>query len=120
MARSKLISLILLGLNLPILFVGLIDPLEGGIALLIAGAIFAFALFLGRTKPPVYLWVSYLVAFLVGVLTLIAAITIGRQGPYEGLDPLVRVGLWVYRLAVAGTLISAVVFWIGRLRQRAS
>jgi uncharacterized protein YqfA (UPF0365 family) len=120
MAKSKLISIILLGLNLPILFVGLIDPLEGGLALLLAGVVFAIALLVGRTKPPVYLWVSYLAAIVIGVLTIVAALTIGRQAPYEPLNPIVRIGVWVYRLAVAGTLVSTVIFWIGLIRQRAS
>ncbi|MEY4961340.1 MAG: hypothetical protein RLZZ249_37 [Actinomycetota bacterium] len=120
MAKSKLISIVLLGLNLPILFVGLIDPLEGGLALLLAGVVFAIALLVGRTKPPVYLWVSYLAAIVIGVLTIVAALTIGRQAPYEPLNPIVRIGVWVYRLAVAGTLVSTLIFWIGLIRQRAS
>lgn len=118
MARSKLISIILLALNLPILIVGLIDPLEGGLALLLAGAVFAIALLVGKTKPPVYLWASFLAAVLIGTLTIVAALTIGRQAPYEPLNPIVRIGLWVYRLAVAGTLVSTVIFWIGLIRQQ--
>lgn len=115
MARSRLVSIILLGLNLPILFVGLIDPLEGGLALLLAGIVFGIALWVGKTKPPIYLWASYAAALLIGVLTIVAALTIGRQNPNEALNPTVLIGLWVYRLAVAANLVAALVFWLGQL-----
>ena len=121
MAKSKLVSIILLGLNLPILVVGLIDPLEGGLALLLAGIVFGIALWVGKTKPPVYLWAGYAAALLIGVLTIVAALTIGRQNPNEPMNPMVLIGLWVYRLAVAGTLVSTLIFWTGLIRkQRAS
>jgi hypothetical protein len=118
MARSRLVSIILLGLNLPILFVGLIDPLEGGLALLLAGIVFGIALWVGKTKPPVYLWASYAAALLIGVLTIVAALTIGRQNPNEALNPTVLIGLWGYRLAVAANLVAALVFWLGQIRNR--
>lgn len=118
MARSRLVSIILLGLNLPILFVGLIDPLEGGLALLLAGIVFGIALWVGKTKPPIYLWASYASALLIGVLTIVAALTIGRQNPNEALNPTVLIGLWVYRLAVAANLVATLVFWLGQIRKR--
>ncbi len=118
MSKREVVSIALLGLNLPIVFLGLIDPLEGGLALMLAGVVFAAALVIGKVKPPIYLWVSYAAALLIGILTIVAALTIGREGPSEPMNPTVLIGMWVYRFAVVATLVSSLVFLVAQIRSR--
>ncbi len=117
MEKSKLTSIVLLGLSLPILFMGLIDPLEGGIALLMAGVVLTVGFWVGKTKPPTYLWASYSAALIIGVLTIVAALTFGRQQPGQGLNPTVLIGLWAYRLAVVASLLATLIYWVGLIRK---
>jgi len=55
-------------LAVPIVFVGLIDPLEGGIALILAGFVYLVAFLVGGRKPTKFLWISYLSAIVIGAI----------------------------------------------------
>lgn len=105
-------SRILFVLAVPIVFLGLIDPLEGGIALLLAALIYALAFFLAGKGPKKYLWVPYLIAAIVGGAVLLFAMFGVDRVNGEGLPGPVIVGLWIYRVAVlltlAGSLTTAI------------
>lgn len=54
-----LIGKILLFLALPFVFLGLIDPLEGGLALIVAAVIYLVGFLLLRKFPTKLLWISF-------------------------------------------------------------
>lgn len=94
--------------GLPFIFFGLIDPLEGGISLLVALAAYLLAFVIGKQKPKKYFWIPFVISIGLGALVLAGAsleyfIDIERP---DYLLPLV-IGNWVYRAAVVATLIGA-------------
>lgn len=107
---------ILLILAIPFVFLGLIDPLEGGIALSVAGVIYLAASVIAAKAPPRYVWIPYVIAMVIGALALVLAILdlndFQRDGP---LWVFVRALLWLYRVAVLVTLVGSVVFAIKSL-----
>lgn len=114
--RAKVLPIVLLGIAIPITFLGLIDPLEGGLGLIAATAIYAVAFFLLRKAPPKILWIPFLVALIVGLVTLgLAILDLDRAGP---LPPPILIGLWGYRLAVLAALVGGVITFVKQLRDR--
>lgn len=104
-----IIARVLLFLALPVVFVGLIDPLEGGIALLIAGLIYLIAFLLLAKRPKKSLWVSYLVSIVLGAIVLGFAMFIYfTQGEQETLNRFTVGGVWFYRVAVLFTLAGGI------------
>ncbi len=105
----KILSRALFVLVLPVLFLGLIDPLEGGLALLLAGAIYLAAFLLAGYGPKRVLWVPYLASILIGTVVLVLAIFgFDRVDNEPSLIPL-AVGNWIYRFAVVSTLVGGVI-----------
>lgn len=110
---------ILLGLAVPFIFIGLIDPLEGGIALVFALVMYLVAFSIRKTRPRKLLWIPLLTALLIGVATLtLAILELEFATQATGMPPLVIFGLWAYRLAVlvtlAGAAITAFEAWFGK------
>ena len=104
-----IVARVLLFLALPFVFVGLVDPLEGGISLLIAGAIYAVAFWLLGKRPKRLLWVSYLVSIILGAIVLGYAMFIFfTQGEQETLARFTVGGVWFYRVAVLSTLAGGI------------
>jgi hypothetical protein len=99
---------ILFILTIPIVFVGLIDPLEGGIALLLAGVVYFFAFQLAGYGPRKYLWVPYALSIAIGVITLIYAMASPPRVDGQDLAVPIAVGVWIYRVAVLATLSGAI------------
>lgn len=104
----KIIFRSLLIVSLPIVFLGLIDPLEGGIALLISlitlGAAFAMA----GSWPSKSLWIPFVLSVVVGVITILVAIFgMDRANNQPQMLPLIAL-LWIYRALVVVTLIGLV------------
>lgn len=99
----------LLVLALPLVFLGLIDPLEGGLALIAAFFVYALAFVLLRHKPSKFLWLSFLAAVIVGAAALALAISrLEFSNQPTGLPIPVVVLLWGYRVAVISTLIAGI------------
>ena len=121
--RPRLIASLILGIvTLPVLFVGLIDPLEGGIALLLALALGVGVRLLSAVPLPRLTWISMLATIGVGTLALVLALV---QMPSEAVqevgpeatapNPLsagVRLLVWVYRLGVLVVLVGGVVYLV--------
>ena len=109
---------VLLALAIPLTFVSLIDALEGGLVLLLVGVLLTVAFVLERHRPPKYLWIPYLVAFLLAVLTLVLAFTTRafEPGPTAG-PPLPVITQWFYRAAVLSLLVSTVVYFVRSFRR---
>jgi len=121
--RPRLIASLILGIvTLPVLFVGLVDPLEGGIALLIALGLGVGVRLLSAVPLPRLTWISMLATIGVGILALVLALV---QMPFEAVqevgpeatapNPLsagVRLLVWVYRLGVLVVLVGGVVYLV--------
>jgi hypothetical protein len=93
---------------MPLIFVGLVDPLEGGIALLLAGVVYFFAFQLAGYGPGRYLWVPYALSIAIGAITLVYAMASPSRVDGQELAVPISVGVWVYRLAVLATLSGAI------------
>ena len=92
---------------------GLIDPLEGGIALIAAGAIYLVASLIAAKAPPRYLWIPYVIAVVIGVVVLVLATLNLDSGEREGgLWIFVMTLLWLYRVAVLVTFVGSIIYAI--------
>ena len=102
LARALLIA------ALPLVFFGLIDPLEGGVALVFALAALTAAYLFAGYKPNKTLWIPFLLAIVVGAITLLFAILgLDRGNNQPSMIPLIAM-VWVYRVIVLATLIGLV------------
>ncbi|MFM1992921.1 MAG: hypothetical protein RL600_749 [Actinomycetota bacterium] len=102
LARALLIA------ALPLVFLGLIDPLEGGVALVFALATLTAAYLFAGYKPNKTLWIPFLLAIVVGAITLLFAILgLDRGNNRPSMIPLIAM-VWVYRVIVLATLIGLV------------
>ena len=121
--RLRLITSLILGIvTLPVIVVGLIDPLEGGLALLLALGLGVAVRLLSGVPVPRLLWIAMVATLAVGVLVL--ALVIGGEaseavrevGPeVTAPNPLnlgARILLWVYRIGVLVVLIGAIVYLV--------
>lgn len=121
--RPRLIASLILGIvTLPVLFVGLIDPLEGGIALLVALGLGVGVRLLSAVPLPRLTWISMLATLAVGILALALALlqmpseVVQEVGPEATApNPLsagVRTLVWVYRLGVIVVFVGGVVYLV--------
>lgn len=120
--RTRLIIAIALAVvAVPFVFLGLIDPLEGGIALLAAIALGVVARLLSRVPFPKLTWIPMVTAVAIGVITLGLAIL---PAPVETAQGVGRGGLWLpiivllwtYRIAVVVALVGAVAYVVRLIR----
>lgn len=121
--RSRLIASLILGIiTLPVIFVGLIDPLEGGLALLVGVGLGVAVRLLSGVPLPRLAWISMLATLGVGILVLALVIfavpseTVQEVGPdVTAPNPLnagARILLWVYRLGVLVVFAGGVVYLV--------
>lgn len=112
MVGRRWLGLVLSILTVPILVLGLIDPLEGGIAMLIGGALTVVTWLVSRVPVPRLEWIAWLTAFISGGLALLGAVLLWQQSPGgpEGMPWWVLVPLVVYEIAVAATIAGGVWF----------
>lgn len=122
MSSRLVVSLILGIIALPVIFVGLIDPLEGGLALLVAVGLGVAVRLLSGVPLPRLAWISMLATVGVGILVLVLVIfavpseTVQEVGPeVTAPNPLnagARILLWVYRLGVLLVLAGGVAYLV--------
>jgi hypothetical protein len=120
---ARHVSAIILSIvALPFIVLGLIDPLEGGIALLVAVGIGVVARVLSRVPFSRLTWIPMVTSIGIGVLVLVLAIVpslfIERTGEVAA-NP-VNAGvialLWAYRVSVLVTLVGAVMYVVRLVR----
>ena len=124
MKTRRIIGLVLGIIGLPLIFFGLIDPLEGGIAL-IAGALLGLGAWLvSRVPVPKFTWISLAVSLGLGVLTLLAAVLLRDPASVDSATgdvtvsnplatvPLAIILLWTYRLSVLVTLAGGIYYLV--------
>lgn len=121
--RGRLIVSLILGiLVLPIAVVGLIDPLEGGLALIVAVLVGALIRVLSRVPVPRLAWMAMAATLAVGLVALILAVAgmPGEESQVAGpeasapnpLSVTVRVLVWVYRVGVLVVLVGAIAYLV--------
>ena len=121
--RTRRIASLILGvIALPVIVIGLIDPLEGGLALLLAVGLGVVVRLMSGVPLPRLAWISMLVTIGVGILALVLAIagmpTEAEQevGPdVTAGNPLgggLRILVWIYRVGVILVLAGGVVYLV--------
>ena len=124
MKTRWIIGLVLMVLAVPLIFIGLIDPLEGGIALIIGAGLGVGAWLVSRVPVPKFTWISLAVSLGLGVLTLLAAVFLRdpasvdtATGEMTASNPLATVPiavvlLWAYRLSVLVSMAGGVYYLV--------
>lgn len=115
MDRNRLrIAVVLSIIGLALTVIALIDPLEGGLALLVAIGLAVAARALSRMPIPRLELVGLIAAVAVAVVTiailLVTEAGAGAGDPGEAANPLIGGAVlnWVYRLTVAVAIAGAV------------
>ncbi|MGN6273157.1 MAG: hypothetical protein ACTHMQ_08710 [Protaetiibacter sp.] len=120
MRTRRIIAVALAVLALPLLVLGLIDPLEGGVALLVAIAIGVVVWALSRVRLPALLWISLLATVAIGALTIGLAVVESPPGTMGGtarnpVFPLIAL-VWVWRAGVLVVAAGAVLYIVRLFR----
>ena len=114
MHTRQVIGLVLSVLTVPVLLLGLIDPIEGGIAMLVAGALIVVTWAVSRVRVPRLEWIAWLTAVASGASALVAVPMYWPSTPYPFWVWLL-VGL--YEIAVAVTVAGGVVYVVRHVRR---
>jgi hypothetical protein len=121
MKARQIIAIVLAVIALPVLFLGLIDPLEGGIALLVGVALVVAVRLISGVAVPKITWIPMSVAIAVGLLILSIVIFANPGSPGGGdvpnpINGAVIALLWAYRAIVLVALAGAVVYVVRLIR----
>lgn len=121
MKARQIIAIIFAVVTVLVIFVGLIDPLEGGIALLVAVALVVAVRLLSGVPVPKWLWIPMSAAIGVGVLILSIVIFANPGSPGGGdvpnpINGAVIALLWAYRAIVLVALAGAIVYVVRLIR----
>lgn len=121
MRARRIIAIMVAVAALPLVVLGLIDPLEGGIALLGAIALGLIARLLSRVPVPALAWIAAAATVAVGATTIaIAGMPSDAQPAAEAVTSPLR-GLlvvlnWVWRIGVLATLAGVVLYLVRLFR----
>lgn len=123
MRARRIIAIVVAVAALPLVVLGLIDPLEGGIALLGAIALGLIARLLSRVPVPALAWIAAAATVAVGATTIaiaIAGMPSDAQPAAEAVTSPLR-GLlvvlnWVWRVGVLATLAGVVLYLVRLFR----
>ena len=114
MRTRQIVGLILGILTVPVLIVGLMDPIEGGVALLVGGALVVIVFLVSRVPMPRLLWIAWLSAVAFGAASLIA---VAQYYPWRDYP------WWIWALVVgyevaAGVTAAGGVVYVVRMARR--
>ena len=114
MRTRQIVGLILGILTVPVLIVGLMDPIEGGVALLVGGALVVIVFLVSRVPMPRLLWIAWLSAVAFGAASLIA---VAQYYPWR------EYPWWIWALVVgyevaAGITAAGGVVYVVRMARR--
>ncbi|NYE19625.1 hypothetical protein [Microbacterium immunditiarum] len=117
MRTRRIVAIVVVIAAVPLVILGLIDPLEGGLALLGAIVLVFVAWLLSRVPVPRLAWIAAAATVLVGAVTIAIAIAVFSPGspPTTGTVAAPGGGLlvplnWVWRVGVLVTLAGAVLY----------
>ena len=113
MHTRLVIGLVLSVLTMPVLLLGLMDPVEGGMAMLVAGVLILATFAVSRVPVPRLEWIPWVAALIAGASALAAVPQYWPNDPYPW-------WVWglvvVYELAVAVTVSGGVVYLVRHAR----
>ncbi|MBM7503022.1 hypothetical protein ACFPER_06040 [Agromyces aurantiacus] len=121
MRTRRIIAIVLAFVSLPAVVLGLIDPLEGGIALLVGIALIGAVWALSRVAPPKLLWISLVATVALGAITLGLAMVSGPETEAGTVgnpvldQPLVSL-LWLWRAGIVVVLAGGIVYLVRLFR----
>ena len=120
MRTRRILAILLAVITLPFLVFGLIDPLEGGISLVVAIVLGLVTWAVARVPVPKLLWISLIATVVVGALTLgMAMLTLEEAaGAGAATNPILPVVafVWLWRVGVLVVLVGAVVYLVRLFR----
>ena len=123
MRARRIIAIVVAVAALPLVVLGLIDPLEGGIALLGAITLGLIARLLSRVPVPALAWIAAAATVAIGAITIAIAISgipsDTQPVPYPVAPPLhglLVVLNWIWRVGVLVTLAGAVLYLVRLFR----
>ena len=105
-------------LAVPLVFIGLIDPLEGGVALLVAFLLGVAVRLLARVRVPRALWIPLTATAILGAVVLAIALLSSPENQTVSQDvtaanpllPTAIILMWIYRVGVVATLVGTVIY----------
>ncbi len=111
---GRIAALLLACLAIPFVVLGMIDPLEGGIALLLGLGLCTAARALSSVRVPRLAWIAFVASVAIGLLLLVLVIAGAPdvEQPSQTAQavspagPAVRILLWCYRIGVLVTLVG--------------
>ncbi len=115
MRTRRIIACVVATATVLVLLPGLIDPVEGGLALLAAGVLILVTRAVGRMSVPRLEWISWLAAVAVGAIAIGVALLYpeaerpGGEGLFA-LPPVLIALVLVYEAAVLSTIGGAVLY----------
>jgi membrane-bound ClpP family serine protease len=108
MMHARRIAGLVLGiLTVPVLILGLMDPVEGGVALLVGGVLLLLTLLVSRVPMPRLAWIPWLSALAFGAASLIA---VAQYYPWRDYPWWIWALVIGYELAAAVTAAGGVVY----------
>jgi membrane-bound ClpP family serine protease len=113
--RARQIAGLVLGiLTVPVLILGLMDPIEGGMALLVGGVLLGVIFLVSRVPMPRLVWIPWLSAVALGTASLIAVAQYWPSVPYPW---------WIWALVAgyegaAGVTAAGGVVYVVRIARR--
>lgn len=122
MRTRRIIAVVIAVLTVPVVVLGLIDPLEGGLALIAAGGLVLGTRLLARVNVPRLEWIAWAVAIGVGAGAILLAVALPQEARSTGegglfsLSPVLITALLAYELAVMATIAGAVLYVVRLIR----
>lgn len=113
MRARRIVGLVLGVLTVPVLIAGLLDPIEGGMALLVGGVLLVIVFLVSRVLPPRPLWIGWLSAVAFGAASLVAVAQYYPERAYPWWIWALVVG---YEVAAGITAAGGVVYVIRMVR----
>ena len=113
------IGLVIAVITIPFLAIGLVDPLEGGVALIVAGALILVTRLVSRLPVPRVEWIAWTATVVVGMVTIAVAYVMWRDGTTgPGRDMPWGLGLLLvlYEVGVAATIIGGVIYVVRHVK----
>jgi hypothetical protein len=121
MRTRQITGLVLVILTIPALVLGLLDPLEGGIAMLVAGALILTTRLVSRVEVPRVEWIAWFASVVTGAAAIAGATWINVQRGYviggPGAQPWWVIALVIgYEVGVVVTLVGGVQYLVRQVR----
>ncbi len=113
MHTRHVIGLVLAILTIPVLALGLFDPMEGGVAMLVAGLLILGTWLVSRVPVPRLEWMSWAATVGVAMVAIASAVV---SWTTEGTGPGRNVPWWLvtlialYELGVVVTFVSGILY----------